>query len=234
MMKHISKYHPFDENNYKEFFVKEFGTQLGAVEFHEASVIYDAFKMIPKKIIKNLVSILDFDPALGQSKKIYPNHGRWEDNFSTMYLNRSVIDLDPEESMHLIIHEVGHGLDHKLGDISKTEDWLKLSGWTMQPPGISTLDKSDHDCLLYKHFRRLKIEEKGFYTVSDWWYDENAHFVRWYASRNPQEDFCESFAYYLILGEKERFKECEDKKDFIRDRVMTYERAKDIEPKKDI
>lgn len=214
-MKHISPYYPFDEDDYKEFFDKEYATQLGAITFDEAKIIFNGFRLIPKKILKNLINRIEFDPSLGKSKKIYPNHGRWEDNFSTMYLNRSVIDLEPMESIHLLIHEVGHALDHKLNDLSKTDEWMNLSGWTTDPPGITPLQKSNKDYLHHGRFRRLKIEEKGLYSVSEWWFNGDADFVRWYASRNPQEDFCESFAY-LIMEEYDRFKGCRDKLNFIK------------------
>lgn len=220
-MKHISPYYPFDENTYKDFFEKEYTCQLGAVTFDEAKVIFNGFRLVPKKLIKKLINIIEFDPSLGSSKKFYPNHGRWEDNFSTMFLNRSVIDLEPMESVHLIIHEIGHALDHRLGDITKTPDWLNLSGWTLDPPGISQVQKTDKNFIHGGEYSRLKIQEKGMYSVSDWWYKENANFVRWYAKRNPQEDFCESFAY-LVMEEINRFKGCEDKAKFIKDNVLVY------------
>jgi hypothetical protein len=217
-MKHISPYYPFDKDTYKDYFSKEFKVQLGAILFDEAKVIYNAYRLVPRKISVGLVGSIEFDPSLGKSKKVYPNHGRWEDNFKTMFLNRGVIDLEPAESKHLIIHEMAHALDHKLGDLSKTDGWLNLSGWTDSPPGLTPLQRSDNDFLHYEKYRRLKIEEDGKYSVSDWWYDEDADFVRWYAKRNPQEDFCESFSYY-ILGEMNRFNGCEDKLEFIKNAV---------------
>jgi hypothetical protein len=218
-LKHISPYLPFDENDYKDFFEKEYTAQLGAITFDEAKVIFHAFKILPKKLVRDLVNRIEFDPSLGKSKHVFPNHGRWEDNFGTMILNRSVIDLEPNESLHLIIHEIGHALDHKLGDMSKTPAWLELSGWTLDPPGITPRQKSDRNYLHHGRYRRLRIEETGLYSVSEWWYNEDADFVRWYAKRNPQEDFCESFAYYVI-EEMDRFKGCPLKAEFIKNKVL--------------
>jgi hypothetical protein len=214
-LKYIIKYYPFNENSYKKFFEKKYGTQLETVSFEESKVIYSAFELIPIKILKDLVSILQFDPSLGKSKEFFPNHGRWEDNFKTMVLNRNVIDLEPEESKHLIIHEIGHAIDNKLGNISKTEEWLNISGWTDNPSGITMIQKSDKNYLDHKNFKRLRIKENGLLSVSSWWYDENAGFVRWYAERNPEEDFAESFAYY-ILEKMDRFKDCKEKSKFIK------------------
>lgn len=220
-MKHISPYYPFDENDYKKFFEKEYSVQLGSISFPESKIIFNGFRLVPRNLINKLISRIEFDPSLGKSKKIYPNHGRWENNFATMFLNRGVIDLEPAESIHLIVHEIGHALDHKLNNISKTQEWLDLSDWTTDPPGITPVQKSDSDYLHQGKYRRLRIEEKSLLSVSEWWYDEDADFVRWYAKRNPQEDFCESFAYYII-GEMNRFKGCEDKAEFIKNNVLTY------------
>lgn len=219
-MKHISLYYPFDEDDYKDFYYKEYKTQLGAITFDEAKIIYNGFRLIPNGLLRNLVNIIEFDPSLGKSNKTYPNHGKWEDNFGTMFLNRSVIDLEQKESVHLVTHEVGHALDHKLGDLTKGKEWMDLSGWTMDPEGITTLQKSNDNYLAHGDYKRLKIEENGLYSVSEWWFKQDAEFVRWYGKRNPQEDFCESFSYY-IMGEMDRFKHCPKKADFIKNKVLT-------------
>lgn len=239
-MKRLISYYPFDETNFEAFFVKEFGTQLNTVEFEEAKHIYDAFHMLPKHLIKGLITIIEFDPSLGSSKRFYPNHGRLECNAppklsgqsrieqdengninAIMHLNRDVFKNEPDEIKHLVLHETGHAVDHKLGIVSRMKLWLSFSEWTVDPQGIPADQRRNKNYLKHAEFERLRIQDGNMLSVSDWWFNSNASFVRWYAKRNPAEDFAESFAYY-VLGEKNRFTWCEDKYKYIKEHVINH------------
>lgn len=213
-MKHVKEYLPFDKDNYRNFFQSNYEIKLGSVSFEESKIIFEAISKVSKKIIKGLIKIIDFDPSLGTPKDIFPNHGRWEDNFKTMFLNRKVIDLDKDEANHLIIHEIGHAYDHKLGEISKTKEWLELSGWTENPPALNIKQKSDPHFVKHGAFERLKIQDDNLYSISNWWFLKGTGFVRWYAKRNPSEDFAECFSFY-VLKEKDKFEDCMDKYEYI-------------------
>jgi hypothetical protein len=218
-MQHLSKYYPFDEHGYKEFFESEYGIKLGSINFEESCRLFDAFNMLPKKFFIGTIKLIEIDPSLGKPLKVYPNHGRWEEDFKAMYLNPEVLKHEPTESIHLILHETGHAIDAGMDNISLKKAWRNMSGWTQSPPGITQQEKSNQAYLEHDDYRRLKIEEDQQLLVSNWWYDKDAHFVREYASRNPKEDFAESFAYY-VMRELNRFKDCPEKARFIRDEVI--------------
>jgi hypothetical protein len=88
-----------------------------------------------------------------------------------------------EETLY---HEMGHALDSALGDISLQPAWVSLSGWSKEPkPGLE----------------RLHIKDKGApEVIGEYYYDPKYKangFTRFYAMRNPYDDFADSFSFYI-------------------------------------
>lgn len=219
-LKRIEEFRPFDSEDYEDYFEKEWHCQLVNIPYGEARTLYDAFVLVPRKLIRNVIDQVAFDPGLGMSDRFFPNHGRWDDDNKIMYLNRTVFDLEGKEALHLITHEVGHAVDSHMGDISTNDKtWLGFSGWTQTPSDITPVQQSDDNLTEFGKYERLKIEEDDLLMVSEWWHLKDASFVRWYASRNPMEDMAESFSY-CVLGENDRFAGCGDKRKYVKERML--------------
>lgn len=132
---------------------------------------------------------------LGPSKEYYPNHGKYVNN--TLVINSQLLDdsniiVDPDNGVILnkfdqtLYHELGHGWDEfqgEDGDLSLKKEWLDLSGWSKYPkPGL----------------KRIRIREKGTpEVVGEYYYSPYAKFTRFYAKRNPWDDWADSFSYYV-------------------------------------
>lgn len=154
---------------------------------------------LPMDLVRDCkIARLGFED-MGESREYYPNHGKYIEG-GTLILNERLFD---DSSMEVdsggrelnkfdqtFYHELGHGWDVEqaaaLGfgeDLSLRPEWLELSGWSNTPiPG----------------HRRMVIREKGTPVLKDdWYYSPNAGFTRFYAKRNPWDDWADSFAYYV-------------------------------------
>lgn len=140
------------------------------------------------------IKSLSFDD-LGPSKEYYPNHGRYVNN--TLIMNSQLLDdpiiiVDPDNGCILnkfdqtLYHELGHGWDEfqgEEGELSLKDEWLGLSGWSKYP-------KPGH--------KRIRIREEGTpEVVGEYYYSPYAKFTRYYAKRNPWDDWADSFSYYI-------------------------------------
>jgi hypothetical protein len=100
-------------------------------------------------------------------------------------------------------------VDH-LTEISDTNEWIELSGW-------KKLDKTKKVPSNYKRY----IEKRSGRNIpghkkSEWIHKDDAEFVRNYASKNPKEDFADTFAFF-VLGKDFDFKsDGKEKIDIIR------------------
>jgi len=162
-------------------------------------LLLNSVKRLPAKLVKDcLISKLGFED-MGESKEYYPNHGKYIEG-GTLVLNDrllddSSVDVCTEGNQlnkfdQTFYHELGHGWDAEQGksrglgkDLSLTPEWLGLSGWSPEPiPG----------------HMRMTIREKGMPELKDdWYYSPEAGFTRFYAKRNPWDDWADSFAYYV-------------------------------------
>lgn len=158
-------------------------------------VLYGGLQRLNPELVKSCgIKTLSFED-LGPSKEYYPNHGKYVNN--TLVLNEQLLK-DPTiilDTAHGVIlnkfdqtffHELGHGWDEvngEGGDLSLKEDWLSLSGWSKYPkPGL----------------KRIRIREKGTpELVGEYYYSPSAKFTRFYAKRNPWDDWADSFSYYV-------------------------------------
>lgn len=155
--------------------------------------VFLSLKRIPYKVaIRCGVSSISFSD-LGESKEYYPNHGVYRDD-GTIELNYRMLE-DPKlweadgqtlnRFEHTLIHEMGHGFDMVMGggeELSLKPEWLELSSWSEKPiPG----------------YRRLVVKEGDYSLKGEWYYKAGSEFVRFYASRNPWDDFADSFAFHF-------------------------------------
>ena len=156
--------------------------------------ILNILRPVPVSLIKNCRITQMIVKDMGPNRPFYPNHGYYIGNQIALNAN---IFLDPDMSEDFIdnkgyfisrpqetlLHEYGHALDAAYDNLSLKPDWLALSGWSEEyKPGL----------------KRLVIKEKGVPpVVGEWFYDPKAGFTRFYAKRNPWDDFADSFAYYL-------------------------------------
>jgi hypothetical protein len=180
------------------------------------STLLASLSKIPKDLvvacgIKNFI----FE-NLGPSKEYFPNHGYYVNN--TLCLNSELVSdnklwSDPTTNKflnrfdHTLYHELGHGLDDLLGNISEKEPWLKLSGWSLKPA---------------EGLKRVRINEPGSPEIlGEWYYDPSAGFSRFYAKRNPWDDFADSFSFY-VAGLKGFLPD--NKKKFLEDILKKYTR----------
>jgi hypothetical protein len=160
---------------------------------------YNIFRPIPPNLIKDCdVTALIFK-YLGENKPLYPNHGFFRESDKTVTLNSDMfIHPDQPEDFfnknqyfvtraeETVYHEFGHGFDSCHGELSLQPAWMKLSGWSKEPgPGLE----------------RLHIKDEGAPEVIGEYYFDSMYkakgFTRYYAMRNPWDDWADTFAYYL-------------------------------------
>jgi len=159
--------------------------------------LHDGLKRLPASLVKDCgITSMAFKD-MGPSKKYYPNHGVYSNG--TLVLNSRILDdkdtleLDPESGNTLnkfdqtFFHELGHGWDEANGtdikELSIQPEWLSLSGWSQEPKA---------------GLKRLIIEEPGSpKLIGEWWYNPDAGYTRFYAKRNPLDDWADSFSYYV-------------------------------------
>jgi hypothetical protein len=153
------------------------------------------FRLPPDLVRSCGVKQLGFED-LGPSREYLPNHGRYEPG--RLILNKwllgdptLIVDMESGNMLNkldqTLYHELGHGWDEvNTGEpieLSLQPEWLKLSGWSDRPR---------------PRLRRIRIRERGMpELVGEWYYHPEAGFTRFYAKRNPWDDWADSFAYYV-------------------------------------
>jgi len=149
---------------------------------------------------------------LGPNKSHYPNHGYYRESDNSVTLNSDIfIHPDQPDDFYdshnyflnrpaqTLIHELGHALDAKAGNISCKPVWMSLSGWSETPkPGL----------------KQLRIKEQGApEVIGEMYYDPKYEndFTRFYAKRNSYDDFADVFAFYVggmrdkVPGKKKQY-----------------------------
>jgi hypothetical protein len=158
------------------------------------SIYWSLSRLNPDIVRKCGIKKLSFQD-LGPSRKFYPNHGLYINNtlvLNDRLLNDPSVIIDSDNRVILnkldqtFYHELGHGWDEyqgDKGDMSLEEDWLSLSGWSKYPkPGL----------------KRIKIREKDCpEIIGEYYYSPHARFTRFYAKRNPWDDWADTFSYYV-------------------------------------
>ena len=131
---------------------------------------------------------------MGPNKPYYPNHGYFTGDLVALNADIFHHPDDPDDFMdhhgyslsrseQTLYHEFGHGYDAYQGDLSLQPAWTTLSGWSEVPqPGLQQL--------------RIK-EQDAPEVIGEWFYDPKAGFTRFYAKRNPWDDWADSFSFYV-------------------------------------
>jgi hypothetical protein len=176
---------------------KDYGINLPQGTNDEyVEVLLDSLKRLPTILIKDCgIVTLGFEDQ-GPSKEYYPNHGKYVNN--TLFINQQIIEdplliVDPDSGASFnkfdqtLYHELGHGWDEFQSDdnviLSLKPEWMELSGWSEAPiPG----------------HKRVIIQDKDSpKLVGEYYYSPEAEFTRFYAKRNPWDDWADSFSYYV-------------------------------------
>jgi len=156
----------------------------------------DSISRLPPQLVKDCgIKTMGFKD-MGESREYFPNHGVYYNG--TLVLNSQILDddlfeVDADAGNSLdkfdqtFFHELGHGWDEVRGsnglELSKQPEWTDLSGWSEKPaPGL----------------KKLVIREKDTPEMKgEWWYNPDAGYTRYYARRNPWDDWADSFSYYV-------------------------------------
>ena len=185
------------EQQFLKDFKEHYGFSVGVIptsplqNLIELQVCLD--RMGPDLIKKCNLDQIAFED-MGESREYFPNHGYYCDGETKVTLNSRLVDDQYAYTSNGILmskfqqtfwHEAGHAFDYALGLISSKDEWLSLSGWTQTPEKGSG-------------WLNIEIAEPGTDPVrDDWWFSPDAKFTRFYAKRNPWDDFADSFSYYV-------------------------------------
>jgi len=186
------------ESYWEERFNDTYGMTIDPQNSKDPLILRETFQilnLIPTELVKDCkVYTLSFRTDMGPNERFSPNHGWYINNSVTMntdvyYHPDKVDDFFDHTGYFLdrptqtLIHEFGHSFDMNHNELCLKEDWLKLSGWSEKPkPGL----------------KRLIIDAPGTpKVIGEWCYDPNAQFTRFYAKRNPWDDWADSFAFYI-------------------------------------
>jgi hypothetical protein len=186
----------------KEFWLKKLKDQFDlAVQTSENTdywiirELYKIFEPISPELIKACgVKTVILRDDMGPNKAYFPNHGYFINHEVTLNSDIFYHPDSPDDffdyhgyfvtrPQQTVIHEFGHGFDFHHNDLSTQPAWLKLSGWSEAPqPGLE----------------RLKVKEEGApELIGEWYFDPKAEFTRFYAKRNPWDDWADSFSFYV-------------------------------------
>jgi hypothetical protein len=184
-------------------FDKEYGIELDEkFEVKHIEMIKKGLSYYNKQFIKNRIDKIIYKDLGGV-------HGRWHDspNKKHMTLNPSIFDFKKEfengvkdvpYNLFVLVHEIGHCIDH-IEKVSYSREWKAISGW-------KKLDRRSNVPEGYARYEeKRKGREIAGHKLSNWIYKEDTDFCRKYTSRNPREDFADSFAHG-VFGLWNRFK----------------------------
>jgi hypothetical protein len=200
-MKHLKTFSIFESKEEKltkdqemiVAFKEKFGTELDKkFEANQIKLIQKAFDLFDLKFIKNKIDKIFLKDLKGV-------HGRWlnSEKRKEMTLNPSIFKFkkkfengtkDVPYNLFVIVHEMGHCIDH-VEKISFSKEWQAISGWKKLNTRANVPEKMSR-------YEEKRTGRKGAYPKkSDWIYKEDSNFCRRYTSRNPREDFADSFAF---------------------------------------
>lgn len=166
---------------------------------------------IPRELLTNV-------ECIKAAPELHPKHGRYDPTNKTVNINPLIFNLRQRfgngqgwiyQSELCTVHEVGHSIYYFFPEKTKDE-WRDISGWMV--------GSQDGQAPPYKETR--PGWEQG---TSKWTHKKGVKFTRKYATKNDDEDFADSFAFYL-LNKPHQMEPA--KRDFIQnviaDRVKKY------------
>lgn len=197
-MNHIKPYRLFESVEKESIglidkFKRDYGTDLDMkLKPYQIEIINKAFSHFNKKFIKNKIQKIKLKDLGGV-------HGKWTDTEKKhqMTLNPTIFDFIRKfdnyipYSVFIIVHEIGHCIDH-IEKISFSKKWQAISGW--KKCDINDVIPEGYD----RYIEKRKGREEAGPKKSDWVYKEGSNFCRKYSSRNPREDFADSFAFAVF------------------------------------
>jgi hypothetical protein len=161
---------------------------------NQENKIKNIFSIISEDLLNKLFSEVVLDDALSENKGKFSSYGRYNKKTKQLKINPSVFNSedffseDRKKRMsklsHALFHEFGHAID-EIYNFSEDQEWLGLSGWEKNYKGR---DK-----------KRLVIPTDNGNIESSWYYNPDAQFPRWYASRSPADHWAEVVAF--IMGD---------------------------------
>jgi hypothetical protein len=198
-----------------EEFEKDFDTILDPkFEISQIKLLRKAFSHFNKKFLKNKIDKITLEDLGGV-------HGKWRETpkKNQMILNPSIFDFTKEFDNDIgnipykefvIVHEIGHCIDH-IEKISYSKKWQSISGWKRCGRNEKVPDG------YIRYVEKRPGREKAGPKKSNWVYKEGSHFCRKYSSRNPREDFADSFAFAVFKNYK-RFNPsgCKEKLEIVK------------------
>ena len=165
--------------------------------------------------------LLDYVTCVQSAKELQAKHGRYIPEEEKILFNPGNLllrqrfgkgEFQVSHADLTLVHEVGHSLYDNLSPEDQVK-WQALSGWM---EGTKAGQAPAY------------VESRPGWEpfASKWTHQAGAKFPRWYAEKNPNEDFADCFAFFLLnkahqIGpEKRAFLE-----DYIKDHVHHYPQA---------
>ena len=168
----------------------------GSPDLNILHQVYKIFKPIPAQLIRDCgIKTLFLSDTMGPNRPYYPNHGFYIRNSVT--LNTDIFyhpDVQDDFFDHrgyfidrptqTLYHEFAHGYDAAHDELSLKPEWMALSGWSKEPK---------------KGLKRLVIkgDKDTPDVIGEYYFSPKAGFTRFYAKRNPYDDFADSFSFYI-------------------------------------
>lgn len=142
---------------------------------------------VPSELMATLVTAIIADRGMGAK------HGRYDPETKTVRINPHTFQMRQrygkgEGWLHHIemtmVHEFGHALFDSL-EPERKQDWYDLSGWVK--------GRAEDNVEPYEEKR------PGWPKLtSEWTHRKGVKFTRHYAEKNPNEQFADCFAFYLL------------------------------------
>lgn len=141
---------------------------------------------IPPELLKNVHRVK-------AAPELQPKHGRYDPETHTVNINPLIFNLRQRfgegqgwiyHTELCLVHEVGHSIYYFLPEKTK-DQWRDLSGWMV--------GTQEGQAPPYKETRPGWPKD-----TSKWTHQKGIKFTRKYAQKNDDEDFADSFAFFLL------------------------------------